>query len=148
MLNDHAQHPGSGVYLQVRLRGQAVAHDKNKSPVGWYMGAYLLRFMELRDPNRNVPERRFLSWENTVLVRADSFDEALEKVTAIGKRNATRYLGGEDAVPVKWQYLGVTELLPIYEALEDGSEIAWTEHRGRTLKGLRALVKTKQELRQ
>jgi hypothetical protein len=51
-------------------------------------------------------------------------------------------------VPVKWQYLGVTELLPIYEEIEDGSEIAWAEHRGRALKSLRGLVKTKKELKQ
>jgi len=132
----------------VRLRDTQVAYDKNRSPVNWYMGAYLLRFMELGDPNRNDANRRFLSWENTVLVRAEDFDEAFEKVTAVGKRNATRYRGGAAGVPVKWQYLGITELLPIYEELEDGAEIAWAEHRGRTLKSLQGLVKTKKELKQ
>lgn len=125
-----------------------MAYDRNTSPVGWYVGAYLLRFMELRDPMRNDPERRFLSWENTVLVRATSFDEAFEKVETVGKGNATRYRGGPDGVPVKWQYLGITELLPIYEEIEDGAEIAWSENSGRTLKSLRKLVKSKRELKQ
>jgi len=125
-----------------------VGYDRNISPVDWYMGAYLLRFMELGDPKRNDPERRFLSWENTVLVRASTFDEAFAKVEAIGKSNATRYRGGPEGVPVKWQYLGVTQLLPIYEEVGDGAEIAWAEHRGRTLKNLRRLVKKKQELKQ
>lgn len=102
--------------------------------------------MELGDPKRNDPERRFLSWENTVLIRAKSLDEAFDKVASLGKANATRYRGGPDGVPVKWQYLGVTELLPIYEKIEDGAEIAWAEHKPRALKNLRSVVKSKQEL--
>jgi hypothetical protein len=124
------------------------AYDKNTSPVGWYLGAYLLRFMELNDPCRNDEDRRFLSWENTVLVRAKTFDEAYAKVVAIGKEGAIRYRGGPDGVPVKWQYIGVTELLPIYEKLEDGAEIAWAERAPRTLKKLREQVKTREELKQ
>ena len=122
-------------------------YDKNTSPVGWYLGVYLLRFMELNDPGRNEPERRFLSWENTVLVRAKTFDDAYAKVVVIGKENAMRYLGGPDSVPVKWQYIGVTGLLPIYEKIEDGVEVAWAEHAPRTLRKLRARAKTKEELK-
>jgi hypothetical protein len=104
--------------------------------------------MELRDPDRNDPERRFLSWENTVLVRAKSFDEAYAKVVIIGKQNATRYRGGPKGVPVKWQFVGVTEILPIYEKIQDGTEIAWAEHRPRTLRKLRESARTKEELKQ
>jgi hypothetical protein len=130
------------------LRDNVVDYDKNLSPVGWYLGRYLLRFMELNDPQRNEPERKFFSWENTVLVRAKTFDEAYAKVGAIGKSNATRYRGGPSGVPVKWQYIGVTEVLPIYEKIEDGTEIAWAEHAPRTLRKLRARARTKEELKQ
>jgi hypothetical protein len=123
-----------------------VEYDKFKSPVGWYVGSYLLRFIELRDPHRNDPERRFLSWENTVLVRAKTFDEAYAKIEAIGKQNAIQYRGGDGSVPVKWQYLGITDVLPIYEKLVDGAEIAWAERKGQTLKKLRTRVKTRKEL--
>jgi Domain of unknown function (DUF4288) len=104
--------------------------------------------MELNDPGRNDEDRRFLSWENTVLVRAKTFDEAYAKVVAIGKQNATRYRGGPDGVPVKWQYIGITDLLPIYEKIEDGAEIAWAERPARTLRKLRERAKTKEELKQ
>ena len=124
-----------------------MAHDNLTSPVGWYLGTYLLRFMELRDPARNDPERRCLAWENTVLVRAKSFDEAYEKVKSIGQQNAIQYRGGKEGVPVKWQFVGIKDILPIYEKLTDGAEIAWTEHRGRSLKKLRASVKTRKELK-
>jgi hypothetical protein len=67
-----------------------VAYDKNTSPVGWYLGTYLLRFMELNDPERNDPERRCLSWENSVLVRAKTFDEAYAKVVSIASRSVPK----------------------------------------------------------
>jgi hypothetical protein len=123
-------------------------HDKNVSPVGWYLGSYLLRFMELRDQDRNNPEKRFLSWENTVLVKARSIEAAYTKVVRIAKQNAKPYRGGSEGVPVQWEYLGVTEILPIYEKIADGAEIAWAERAPRKLKHLKCLVKSKDSLRQ
>jgi hypothetical protein len=123
-----------------------MAYDKNVSPVGWYYGAYLMRFLELDDEEqkRNDPERRFLAWENTVIVKAESLDAAYAKVERIGKLDTKPYLGGAPpGKPVQWEYLGVVALLPIYEELEDGAEIAWTEHSSRKLKTLRRWVKPK-----
>jgi len=37
-------------------------------------------------------------------------------------------------------------LLPVYERLEDGAEILWNEHSGRTVKSIRALVQPKNRL--
>jgi hypothetical protein len=82
------------------------------------------------------------------LVQATSLDAAYSKVERIGKQAAKPYRGGASGVPVQWEYLGVTELLPIYEALGDGAEIAWTEHRPRKLKNLQQRVKSKQAFRQ
>ena len=125
-----------------------MAYDKNVSPVGWYVGSYLLRFVELKDVDRNDPEKRFLSWENTVLVQADSLDAAYAKVEKIARLAAKPYRGGPEGVPVKWEYLGITELLPIYEELADGAEIAWAEHSPRKLKKLRQWVKPKRAFHQ
>jgi hypothetical protein len=123
--------------------------DKNVSPVGWYLGSYLLRFIELDDAQRNDPERHFLSWENTVIVKADSLDSAYAKVDQIAKENTAPYLGGpEPGVPVQWEFVGITNVLPIYEALEDGAEIFWTERPSRKLKTLRRWVKSKEEFHQ
>jgi hypothetical protein len=125
-----------------------MAHDKNVSPVGWYLGSYLLRFVELADPGRNDPERRFHSWENTVVVRAKTIQEALVKVERIGKKSCKPYRGGAKGVSVKWEYMGVTEMLPIYEEIEDGAEIAWRERAPRTLRKLEGLVGTKESFLQ
>jgi len=123
--------------------------DKNVSPVGWYVGSYLLRFVELDDKERNDPERRFLSWENTVIVKAKSLDSAYTKVERIGKSQTKPYRGGPPpGVRVQWEYLGITDLLPIYEELEDGAEIAWTERPSRKLRTLKQWVRPKDAFHQ
>ncbi|MGQ0598339.1 DUF4288 domain-containing protein [Aquabacterium sp.] len=123
-------------------------HDKNISPVGWYVCSYLLRFVELAWQHKEDPDAKFLSWENTVLVRAKSIDEAYDKTVAIAKEATSPYKGGTEGVDVQWLFEGVTEVLPIYEELEDGAEIIWYERTPRKLKNLRALVRQKQEFAQ
>jgi len=125
-----------------------VPHDKNVSPVGWYLGSYLLRFVELDDPRRTDQEHRFTSWENTVLVHAKSLDGAYVQVKRIAKQNSKPYRGGPSGVRVRWEYLGVTELLPIYEQIANGAEIAWTERAPRKLKNLQSMVRPKGSFRQ
>ena len=119
-----------------------MARDKNISPVGWYLASYLLRFVELSDKKRNDPEKRFLSWKNTILVKATSLNEAYVKAIKVAHESTRPYRGGPQGVRVK-ELEGITDLLPVYEALGDGSEIAWAEHRPRKLKKLRTWVKPK-----
>lgn len=125
-----------------------MAYDKNVSPVGWYFSSYLLRFVKLDDPSRNDPEQRFMSWENTVLVKAASLEEAYVKVERIAKEVSKPYRGGPNGIPVRWEYVGVTVLLPIYERIADGSEIAWAERAPRKLKKLRSRVRSKSSFHQ
>jgi hypothetical protein len=111
---------------------------KDVSPVDWYVGRYQLRFVEVGDKGNDDLSRRFLVWENTVLVKAKSLGEAHRKIVKIGK--STRpYKGGPDAVDVQWLFEGVVELLPVYEEIEDGTEIMWAERR-RSLKEIRSLA--------
>ena len=125
-----------------------MAYDKNTSPIGWYVGSYLARFIEIKDEANGDPDAKFLAWENTVLVRACSLDEAYKKVERIGKKHGMSYKGGPEGVPVRWEYLGITQLLPVYEEMEDGSEIMWAEHVGRKFKTLKKWVKPKGSFRQ
>ena len=75
-------------------------HDKFTSPVEWYVGTYFLRFIELLDTKNDDLEEHFDAWENTVIVKAKSFDEAYDKVVKIGKEASVPYKGGADGVPV------------------------------------------------
>jgi hypothetical protein len=123
-----------------------MSYDPNRSPVGWYVASYLLRFVEIKDERKDNARRKFLSWENTVLVKARSLEHAYAKVTKIGRAKTRPYRGGPKGIPVRWVYEGVTDLLPVYEKLRDGAEIMWTERTPRTVKTLRALVKSKKAL--
>ena len=115
--------------------------DQNISLVGWYIGTYLARFIEIEDEHNDDPEARFSTWENTIIVKALTLEEAFEKVEKIGNEHAEPYEGGESGVPVQWEYLGIIDLLPIYEELEDGSEVMWASNYPRKLKNLKAIVK-------
>lgn len=117
-----------------------VIMDKNISPVGWYVGTYLARFIEIEDEQNADPEARFATWENTVIVKTLTLDEAFEKVEKIGIEHAEPYKNAEAEVLVQWEYLGIIELLPIYEELEDGSEIMWASKKPKKLKNLKAMV--------
>jgi hypothetical protein len=125
-----------------------MTYDKNRSPVGWYVASYLLRFIELNATGNNNPRRRFLAWENTVLVKAKSLNHAYDKVAKIGRAHSKPYRGGPKGIRVRFVFEGVTHLLPIYEKIEDGSEIMWAEHSSKMLKTLRRMVKPKGALRE
>ena len=122
--------------------------NKNVAPYGWYVGAYLLRFIELTEVGNDDPEKRFLSWENTVLVKAKDLDEAYDKIVKLGMESTNPYKGGPDGVDVQWVFEGVTEILPIYDEIEDGCEIMWAEREPRKLKNLRKMVRSKGEFAQ
>ena len=115
--------------------------DKNISPVGWYVGTYLARFIEIEGELNNDPNARFATWENTVIVKASSLENAFKKVEKIGVEHAEPYKGGETGVPVQWAYMGIIDLLPVYEEFGDGSEIMWASNYPRKLKNIELLVK-------
>ena len=117
-------------------------NDSNISPVGWYVGSYLIRFIEVEDVHNEDKKSEFLSWENTVIVKAKDLEEAYRKVEKIGKEHDSPYRGGEKGILVNWIYEGVTSLLPIYEELEDGAEIMFTEAESTKLCELRKMVGT------
>jgi hypothetical protein len=110
-----------------------------RSPTGWYYCSYLLRLTLAGSPSAQDPEARFLSYENTVLIRADSSLEAYDKTLRIARENETSYTN-EHQQDVQWKLVGITDILPIYEALGDGAEIAFTPRPPRKLKNLQKWV--------
>ena len=119
--------------------------DKNVSPVGWYVASYVLRFVELAWKHVDDPEERFLAWENTVLIKARDLNDAYRKTVAIAKSQTEPYKGGPKAVDVRWIFEGVTDVLPVYEEIEDGAEILWSEYT-RKLKTIRRSTKSKHQV--
>lgn len=122
--------------------------DKNRSPVGWYV-ASLLHRLEWYDENTDDPNRRCLAWENQILIKADSPDEAYAKAVEHGRADEESgevWETDNEERKGKWQFEGLTSLLPIYEELEDGAEIIWKEYERRSVKKIKSWVKPKDEL--
>lgn len=117
--------------------------NKNVSPVGWYISSYIIRFIELNSNDNEDLEKRFLAWENTILIQASDLDDAYDKAVAEAMLHTKPYQGGSEGVPVQWFFEGITELLPVYEALEHGSELMFREHHPKKLKNLRKLIRPK-----
>jgi hypothetical protein len=113
-----------------------MSYSNEVSPVGWYVGTYQLRFVELASKTNQEPDRRFSVWDNTVLVKASNLVEAYRKITKIGRGATKPYKGGPDAVAVRWLFEGIIELVPVYEEIEDGAEIMWA-NRVKSLKSVR-----------
>lgn len=121
--------------------------SRDTSPVGWYVGSYLVRFIELNATGNDDPDGEFLVWENTIIVRADSFDDAYKRVEAQAMLHTEPYKGGPEGIPVQWVFEGISDLVPIYEPLEDGAEIMWAEHEAVKLSKLRNMASSVDELR-
>lgn len=110
------------------------------SSTGWYIGNYLLRFIELDDRHNDDPERHFLAWENTIIVKAENANAAYERMIEVAAGETAPYRGGTDGVPVQWVLEGVTELWPVNEEIADGAEVTCVETLPRKLKNLRHQV--------
>jgi uncharacterized protein DUF4288 len=129
-----------------RRRSTEMPH-RNQSHTGWWVASFIER-LELSGEDRANLRRRCLAWENTILLRAPDRDRAYAKALRIARLGRTR---AWDTVDLKtgrrgrWVFEGLTELLPVYEPLADGSEILWRKHR-KTVRGLRKRVRTKSTL--
>jgi hypothetical protein len=117
--------------------------DKNVSPVGWYIATELLRFVpDGVDPSDS--KRRFLVWENLILIRAVEPENAYEKAVENGRlSNGSRAI--INGMSGKWRFEGLLSLLPVHDELEDGAELMWTEYY-RSSKAINKVVRSKEEL--
>jgi len=119
---------------------------RNKSPYGWWIAAYILRF-EYYDEDRKNPDRRCLAWENTIILQAKDRNEAYRKAVRFGSQaNRQEMWQSDSGRKGAWRFEGLTSLLPIYDELEDGAEVLWRQYTNRTVKTIQALAKSKKEL--
>lgn len=117
---------------------------KFESPVGWYIAGVMLRF-ESEGENIENPNRRSTGWENQHLIKAENPNIAYKKAIKIGKESESEYIN-TDGYKVRWIFEGLTTLIAIYEGLEDGAEIIWTEYENKAVKSILNRVKKREDL--
>ena len=92
----------------------------------WYI-VEIIEKCEPVDRNEKQDLRRALTWGNHHLIKADSSGKAYDKAVKIGKE-AEYIFTNTDKIEMEWIFVGIGELLPIYEDIEDGAELMWTDY--------------------
>lgn len=110
---------------------------RNRSPFGWWV----YRELEQWIPDPKSKKKKCLVWENTRIIQAKTREEAYEKAKRLGAEGNPRKTEGG-----RWKFLGIADLLPIYEELEDGAEIIWNDLGYMSPSKAKALVATKKSL--
>ena len=110
---------------------------------------YIAEIIEKCEPvNRNEEKelRRVTTYGNHHLIKAENPKAAYEKAVKIGKEAEYKFVNS-DKVEMEWIFVGVGELIPIYdENIEDGCEILWTDYGNITNKKTMSFARTEKEL--
>jgi hypothetical protein len=113
---------------------------RNRNHSGWWVFCEVEQWVSKRQRTL-APSSRCLVWENTRLLRAKNREEAYLKALKLGRVGSpSKTNGGE------WRFAGISLLLPVYEKLEDGVELLWTDRGLMTIESIKKLVKRKQQL--
>ena len=89
--------------------------------------------------------RRVTTFGNFHLINAETSSIAYEKALKIGKLSNYKF-ANSDQVEMKSSFLGIGDIVPIYEDIEDGAEILWTDYGFISDKRSKKMVRTKKEL--
>ncbi len=121
-------------------------HASQISEPGWYIASYLQRI----DPvtayeDKDSSHEPWVLWENRILIRASDPDQALRRTNEHLSGLMSDYTNS-DGVLLRDSIVGLTSLIPIYDALEDGSEVEWIDHTGETVMEMFERVRDTSEL--
>lgn len=73
------------------------------------------------------PLRRCIVYGNYHMIKAESVEEAYDKAEKIGREGNFNFKNA-DKKDMKWEFIGIGDLLPIYEDIEDGAELMFTDY--------------------
>lgn len=122
------------------MRKQSKIRWANRNHTGWWIFEEVEQFVSKRQKKLSSTSR-CLTRLNLRLLRARSRGEAYRKAMKFGGAGMpSKTHGGE------WRFVGISMLLPIYEELEDGSEILWEKDEVMSVARIKTLVKSKRQL--
>ena len=114
--------------------------QRNRSPTGWWIFCEVEQWVS--DHQKTLsPLSRCPVWENLRLIRAKNRKKAYKKALKLGELgHPSRTNGGE------WRFVGVSMLLPLYDEIEDGTELLWNDRGLMTVAKIQTLAKTRDQL--
>lgn len=111
----------------------------------WFL-ADIVERAEMVGRDKTNPNRRCLTWTNTILIQASSLDEAYDKALKVGRNNYSMRYKAASGGTCSWKGLGLSSLVPIYDNIGDGAELTFTDEGHIAAKTSQRLVKTKSEI--
>ncbi|PSR52302.1 DUF4288 domain-containing protein [Adhaeribacter arboris] len=109
----------------------------------WFI-AEIIERTEPADTDKTKPNRRCTVWGNYHLVKADSLEEAYDKAEKLGA-DYNYTFKNDQGVEMEISFVGIGDFLPLYEDLEDGAEILWTDYGQISAKSADKFIKPKEE---
>ena len=91
---------------------------------------FIVEIIEKCEPvkrNEKQELRRVTTWGNHHLIKADSPEKAFDKAVKLGKEKNYKFINS-DKIEMESFFVGIGELLPIYEDIEDGAELMWNDY--------------------
>ena len=116
---------------------------KIKNNADWFLASLCVRCEPLGTDSKDG-RRKHLTWVNTHLIHARCIDEAFDKAIALGKKENTRYKASTGQV--KWRFVGLWDLVPIYDDIADGEELFWHNYGRITGRVAKSRCVTKQQV--
>ena len=110
----------------------------------WFLVEMIVKIEPL-DNDTFRESRRVTTWGNYYLFNAKTPLQAYNKGMRDGKYNNHTYKD-QDGTIMKVEFIGIGDLLPVYENIEDGAEILWHDYGKISARRSIGLVKTKEEL--
>lgn len=113
---------------------------RNRNHTGWWIFNEVEQWVS--DAQKKLSDHsRCPVWINTRLLRAKNRKKAYKKAMKLCQTgHPSKTNSGE------WRFAGISMLLPVYEKIEDGVEILWTDLGLMTVGKIQKLVKTKEQL--
>jgi hypothetical protein len=109
--------------IKLSMKASEKISNQNKQ---WYLVEIIEKCEPvLRDKSSDL--RRVTTWGNMHLVKADSPEEAYAKGLKIGRDSAFIFINANHQ-EMEWSFVGIGDLLPIYEDIEDGAELMWSDY--------------------
>ena len=131
---------GSAFFVRPRMPQHSKIPFRNRNHSGWWIFREVEQWVSRRQQKLS-DESRCQVWENTRLIRARNRDEAFRKAIRLGQAgHPSQTKDGE------WHFAGISMLLPVYEDIEDGTEILWIDRGRMPVRSIKKLVKSKREL--
>ncbi len=89
--------------------------------------------------------RRLQVHGNYILINAENAKRAYEKAEKIGRENEYEF-ENTDNVKMKWKFEGISQVLPIYDDIQNGNELFYCDYGQISSRRAKKIVTNKKEI--